>query len=391
MSEFDTPIEMLQPVDDWSARWWHDRFSRRLAIVVGVLVALVISASLVPAQWLGRIVPGHSVVDGGSVALKPGSANSAEPRVTIVNLPVYGADGEILFTTVKIDSRVTVWDWAMAALSADIELGSREEVFGTRTVTEQRERSLKLMQASKDSAVVAALGILGVQAIEATGVGFNGVVEDGPVDGILEVGEVIIVIDNSLITDFDSLRAVLDASMPGQTATFTVERYETGAIRTIDVVYGERPDTPGAAFIGIEGPEVRAVDVDLPFEIEIDSGSIGGPSAGLAFALALIDLLTEGDLTGGNRVAVTGTITSGGSVGNIGGVGQKAAAALNEGADLFIVPVDLVDTATEHAGDMPVIGVANLEEALAALADLGGETFKLTVDLTHSDVPASAD
>ena len=352
------------------------------------MLASLIGTSLMPAQWLGRIVPGHSVVDDGSVALKPGSARSAESRVTIVDLPVYDADGEVLFTTVTIDSRVTVWDWAMSALNDDTELGSREDVFGTRTVTEQRERSLELMQASKDLAVVAALGILGVEAIEATGVGFNGIVEDGPVDGILEVGDVIIAIDSSLITDFDSLRAVLDASAPGQAATFTVEHHETGAVRTIEIVYGERPDSPGAAFIGIEGPEVRAIDIDLPFEIEIDSGSIGGPSAGLAFALTLIDLLTEGDLTGGNRVAVTGTITAGGSVGNIGGVGQKAAAALDEGADLFIVPADLVDIATEHAGDMPVIGVASLEEALAALADLGGETTQLALDLMDSGVPA---
>ena len=387
MSEFDTPSERLQADDDSSAQWWRDRFNLRVAVVVCVLGSLV-GTSLMPAQWIGRIVPGHSVVDDGSVAMKPGSARSAESRVTIVDLPVYDADGEVLFTTVSIDSRVTVWDWAMSALNDDIELGSREDVFGTRTVTEQRERSLELMQASKDLAVVAALGILGVEAIEATGVGFNDIVEDGPVDGILEVGDVIIAVGSSLITDFDSLRAVLDASAPGQAATFTVEHHETGAVRTIEVVYGERPDSPGAAFVGIAGPEVRATDIDLPFEIEIDSGSIGGPSAGLAFALTLIELLTEGDLTGGNRVAVTGTITAGGSVGNIGGVGQKAAAASDEGADLFIVPADLVDTATEHAGDMPVVGVSSLEEALAALAALGGETTQLVLDLMDSGVSA---
>ncbi len=389
MSEFDTPSEMLQPGALSSARWWHDRFYQGLLVVVGVLVALVIGATLVPAQWLGRVVPGHSIVDDGSVALKPGSARPTESRVTIIDLPVYGSDGEVLFTTVSIDSQVTVWDWAMSALSDDIELRSREEVFGTRTATEQRTRNLELMQASKDSAIVAALGALGVEAIEATGVGFNAVVENGPVDGILEIGDVIIVIDDSLITDFESLRAVLDASAPGQTATFTVEHHETGAIRTVEVVYGERPDAADAAFIGIEGPEVRAVDVDLPFEIEIDSGSIGGPSAGLAFTLTLIDLLTEGELTGGNRVAVTGTITAGGSVGNIGGVGQKAAAASGEGADLFIVPADLVETATEHAGGMPVIGVATLEEALVALADLGGETSELALELSDLGTPAS--
>ncbi len=389
MSEFDTPSEMLQPVGDSPARWWQDRFTQRLAIVVGILVGLVIVASFVPAQWAGRIIPGHSVVDDGSVALKPGSARSTESRVTIVDLPVFGADGEVLFTTVAIDSQVTIWDWARSAISDDIELRTREEVFGTRTVSEQRARNLELMQASKDSAVVAALGALGVEAIEATGVGFNGVVEDGPVDGLLEVGEVIVVIDDTLITDFESLRAVLDASAPGQAASFTVEHHETGAVRVLDVVYGERPDTPEAAFIGIEGPEVRAVDVDLPFEIEIDSGSIGGPSAGLAFTLTLIDLLTEGELTGGNRVAVTGTITANGTVGNIGGVGQKAAAASAEGADVFIVPAELVETATEHAAGMPVVGVANLEEALAALAELGGQTSELALELPSSDTPAS--
>ena len=87
--------------------------------------------------------------------------------------------------------------------------------------------------------------------------------------------------------------------------------------------------------------------------------------------------MTDGGLTGGLDVAVTGTISADGAVGPVGGSGQKAAAARAAGAAAFIVPQAMVDEATPHAGDMPVIGVATLEEALDALAGLGGSTTEL--------------
>ncbi len=388
MSEEDTPTPMLpvEPTPSASSRWWNDRLTRWIGGGVAVITALIIGSVFVPAQWLGRITPGQSLVDDGAVALKPGSARSTASRVTVANIDVFEPEGEILFTTVTIDDQVTVWEWVESEVDDDIELRTHESVFGTRSVSEQRERNLQMMQASKDSAIIAALELLGVDAVDETGIGFASVVEGGPVDGVFEVGEVIVAIDGSLITSFESLRTFLDQVEPGDPAVVTLEDSVTFSRREVDIVFGEHPDGVPGGFIGIADVVVRSNDVDLPFDLSIDSGTIGGPSAGLAFTLTLIDVLTEGELTGGHRVAVTGTISPAGSVGNVGGVGQKSAAAHDEGAELFIVPIESLEVAVEHAGDMPIVGVATLEEALEALAALGGQTSELALEIPGEPV-----
>ena len=140
---------------------------------------------------------------------------------------------------------------------------------------------------------------------------------------------------------------------------------ETGVLRQETITLGVHPDGRDGGFIGIGDVTVRAVDADLPFDLAIDSGSIGGPSAGLAFTLTLIDVLTPGELTGGNRVAVTGTISAAGRVGNVGGVAQKAAAAEDEGVAVFIVPIELVADAESTTDELRVVGVETLDDALA--------------------------
>jgi PDZ domain-containing protein len=132
--------------------------------------------------------------------------------------------------------------------------------------------------------------------------------------------------------------------------------------------------------VGFVPFDTRAID--LPFEVDIDTGDIGGPSAGLAFTLALIDELSPGDLTGGRDVAVTGTISLDGSVGAIGGLPQKVSAVRQNGYDLFLVPASqpelddpeqlqrLEDIAQ---GDVEIVPVESLDDALAALAARGGD------------------
>ena len=115
-----------------------------------------------------------------------------------------------------------------------------------------------------------------------------------------------------------------------------------------------------------------------PFDVTIDTGDVGGPSAGLAFTLALIDDLTPGDLTGGGDVAVTGTIAGDGTVGPVGGTGQKAAAVRDEGITLFIVPTQDYEEAVARAGDdLQVVPVDNVDEALDALRERGGNVDDL--------------
>lgn len=389
MNEEDTPNAMLPPDPPRAAApsgtaWYRDRLTQ-VIIAIGLVGALGAGYLLIPAQWAGRVIPGHSIVDDGAVALKPGSARPTDDRISVSDLEIFEPEGKILFTTVAIDDQVTISDWVRSARDDAVVLRTHEQVFGTRTVEEQRERNLQLMAASKDSAVIAALGHLGVEAVVESGVGFNGVVEGGPVDGLVEVGEIIIAINGELVTGMESLIAVLESVEPGDAGELTLEQVDTGEIRTQSLVFGTHPEGRPGGFIGIQDVTVRTVDADLPFDIQIDSGSIGGPSAGLAFTLTLIDVLTEGELTGGHRVAVTGTITGGGVVGNVGGVAQKAVAAEAAGAEAFIVPIESVEAAESTTDSLRVIGVTTLDEALAALAELGGDVDELALAIPSAN------
>jgi PDZ domain-containing protein len=108
--------------------------------------------------------------------------------------------------------------------------------------------------------------------------------------------------------------------------------------------------------------------------VQIDSGAVGGPSAGLAFTLGVIDVLTPESLTGGQRIATTGTMDSSGTVGPVGGVQQKTVAVRRAGATLFLVPSNEYDEAKKYAGDMRVERVDTLDDALEVLASVGGGT-----------------
>lgn len=110
----------------------------------------------------------------------------------------------------------------------------------------------------------------------------------------------------------------------------------------------------------------------LPFDINIEVGDIGGPSAGLALTLAILDILSDGDLTGGHAVAATGTIELDGTVGDVGGVAQKALTVRRAGAQVFFVPSDQLKEAQSEAGRMKIYPVKTLQQALNDLAAIGG-------------------
>ena len=378
MTEESTPDATIPPAPSGEAAWHRRRRNRIGGVLLLVAVVITVLGFVVPAQWLGRILPGNSIVDDGAVAFRPGSARLVSDGVAVDGIDTFEPEGQILFTTVSIDHSLSVWEWVEANVDDAIDLKTRQSVFGDRTREENRARNLQLMQSSKDTATVVALEHLGLEVLEATGVGFEEVIEDGPVDGILEPGDVIVAIDDDLVTDLESLREILGRHEPGDEVVLTIETGGDEESEEVPVELGVHPDD-GGAFIGIGNVQERLRDIPLPFEVNIDSGDIGGPSAGLAFTLTILDLLTPGELTGGNDVAVTGTIALDGSVGNVGGVAQKAAAAADDGVELFIVPEDLADEARRTAGSMPVVGVADLEAALDALSGLGGETTELAL------------
>ena len=335
---------------------------------------------VVSAQTLGRVIPGQALVDKGAAVTRPGSARPVSDRVEIEGHRVFRPEGDFLFTTVAVDLDVSVFEWIESEINDDFELQPLEHILGDRTPQENRTRNLEMMSRSKDDAITAALEHLGVPVNE-TGVGFNVIVSGGPVDGLLTVGDVIVAVDGVEIDSLQSLRDELTNKIPGETGIVTVENSDTVGIQDVSIVWGEHPEGFEGAYIGIGEIVPRIEDLSMAIDVSIDTGSTGGPSAGLAFALAIIDSLTEGELTGNQRIAVTGQIFVGGVVGNVGGVGQKAVAARSAGAVAFIVPEGLLEDAQAQAGDMRVFGVSTLDEAIEALAELGGDTNDLHLDL----------
>ncbi len=346
--------------------WWF------LGIVAVLAAGLSAAAFFAPAQWAGRLIPGDSLVDSEAVAFMPGAALTTSDRIDADGIEVFDPAGEILVLTVSIDSDLTVVDWIRSSVDDSIELRSRESVFGERSNQEQRDYNRHLMSSAKDTATIVALDRLGVQAADFTGVLFVQVVPGGPADGLLRGTDVILSINGLPVTTVESLRAVLADLDPGTTATVTVHNTETDERRDVDITLGAHPDS-GGAYIGVSGVTERVERSPLPFDIDISSGNVGGPSAGLAFTLVVLDVLTPGELTGGKRVAVTGSIRLDGSVGDVGGVAQKSVAARDAGAEIIIVPAALVEEARSTAGEVPVAGVENLDDALEVLAANGGD------------------
>ena len=169
-----------------------------------------------------------------------------------------------------------------------------------------------------------------------------------------------------------ALRVVAAAGRNGER-----DKRETleAAAREVEVVLGVSDVDPARGLLGVSVRD--ALFVSYHGDVAIDSGEVGGPSAGLAFALGVIDLLTGGDLTGGTKVAATGTIGADGRVGPIGGIEQKAVAARRAGITLFLVPdsqsaAELL-SARELAEGVELVVVGTLEQALAALAAHGGD------------------
>jgi PDZ domain-containing protein len=125
-------------------------------------------------------------------------------------------------------------------------------------------------------------------------------------------------------------------------------------------------DDPERAVMGVEVQDTE--DFEFPLDIEIDAGGIGGPSAGLAFALDIVDELGEDDLTRGRTVVATGALGLDGTVIPIGGVKQKAIGAEEAGADIFLVPDRNYEEARNAVDGLRVVPVSNLSEALSVLA-----------------------
>jgi len=312
-------------------------------------------------------------VEIGYFEFRPGSARPTSGLVEVgEGVSTYPPAGELAFTTVSL-RQSTVASYLWAWFDDDIQIVEDQLILGDRSPSENRQLNLQLMDTSKQDAVRVALLALGYEVpVAIDGVVIVGVQEDAAAEGLLEVGEAVTAIDGEALDDIGDVSRIMATKQPGDTVSLAVEPVGAAAPRTVEVTLRPSPDDPSRGLIGIQ-LEPRSPRYAFPVDVDIDSGNVGGPSAGLAFTLAVLDVLTPGELTGGLDVAVTGTIDAEGGVGDVGGVKQKTAAAIDEGYDVFLVPSGEFEEARERAGGaIEVIAVDTLREALDALVSLGG-------------------
>ena len=327
------------------------------------LVALTAGAAVLPVPY---------------VALRPGSTRPVSDLVLVDGAPSYPPAQSVAFTTVSLAS-TSLLEAFLGWVDNDVDVLPEDRVRGGRSSDENRRYNAQLMDTSKLVAITVALEYLGYTVpIRTTGTVVRQIVEGSPAEGVLQLDDVIVQVDGQPVNAPNRIGPLLQPGGPGASHVLTIER-PAGSQTTTEVTINTMaaPDDPTRAVVGI-APEDRIVGFDFPFDVAIDSGDVGGPSAGLAFTLALLDVLTPGELTGNHKVAVTGTMSLNGVVGPVGGGAQKAIAVRNAGYDVFLVPSDeYEEVRATVGGDLQVIAVDTLGEALDALASLGGNAGSL--------------
>jgi PDZ domain-containing protein len=234
------------------------------------------------------------------------------------------------------------------------------------TSAEERDQvNADLMRKSEIVASAVALDALGYDVkVTPRGALVTGVALDAPASGKLRVGDVVVAADGRPVETPDGLRTEIGRREPGQEVRLTVRR--DGAQREIVVGTIANPGDPGRPIVGISVEQ--EADIDLPIDIEIDLGRVGGPSAGLPFALEIARMLGR-DVTHGCRVAATGELALDGAVLSVGGLKQKTIGARRSDVDVLLVPAgENAAEARRYADDVTVIPVKSFQQALRRLA-----------------------
>ena len=338
-------------------------------------------------------------------ALVPADAEPVEPRMSITGADTFDTAGQVYFVTITQPS-ISMVDWFVTRDNDATRFMSYRDKYGDQTQAQLIQAGQRQMRSAKDNAMYVALKAAGypveiqpgdviidfLLCLEANEAGTE-CLTFSPADELLDPGDVLKKVNGSVVTIIDDLPMALDGVKPGEMIDIEFERAGEEMSGQIETILSPGEDPP-RTIIGFRPIDTTTVALPEGIEVEIDTESIGGPSAGLAFTLTLIDELTEGDLMGGQRVAVTGTIDVEGNVGAIGGLNSKASAVQQVGVKYFLVPTsqdqqgpnDTIAAARRVVGDdVEIIAVATVEEALAALERIGGDPVKLVNPPTVAD------
>ncbi len=314
-----------------------------LAMVLGVL-----GASLpVPMIAIG---PGPTYDTLGQV--------EGTPVVDVSGLPTYPTSGQLNMTTVSVTDRLTLFTALGRWASADSQVVPREQVYPSDLTTEQVQQvNAEQFASSEANAESAALAEL---QIPATVIVTDVLATTGAAE-VLRPGDELVSVANEPVEAVREVTALLTDTRPGDLIRVTYAR--DGQQHTADIALAAKPDGPQGLLGVVLSGALR--DGDVRFEL----AGIGGPSAGLMFALGLVDKLTPGELAGGRFIAGTGGIDPSGTVSPISGIPFKMQQARDAGATVFLVP----DANCEEAvganpdGALQLIRVGTLHDAVVAL------------------------
>lgn len=331
---------------------------RWLAVIIAapLLAALLVAAAVVP-------LPYAVYSPGPTFDILAEDADEAELIQVDGHKTYYDDEGQLRFTTVKTtarDNRLTLFELFGAWQDDDkavipFDVAHPEDL----TAEEEKQQGQAMMASSQDVAKAVALTELGydletsVQAIE--------VVEGSAADGELLAGDVLLRVDGTRVSQPSDVVDAVTENGAGEPVEFVVERDDE---RLTVPVTPEEVD--GEPRVGITVGE----NYEFPFEIELRvDPQIGGPSAGLMFALGIYDTLTPEVLTGGDVIAGTGALAPDGTVEPIGGIQQKISGAEDAGAEVFLVPADNCDDVGGLETDVELVKAETMHDARVALED----------------------
>lgn len=351
--------------------------TRRAALLSG---GMLLTAALLVVLLL---MPVPYAVNSPGPTLDTLGSHDDQALITIEGAETFDSTGELRLTTVSSTGGPGYPSSVLGVLAGWVS-GSRlvlpvESVFPPDTTQEQLdEQNEAQMVSSQENAAVAALEELGYEVPVTLAV--HEAVEGSGAVGVVEPGDVLLTYDGTELTSYGQLIDLLADTEPGSTVTLGVER--DGADLDLEVVTGAREDGDGSQLGVYIDPTF-----DPPVDVSIRIDQIGGSSAGTMFALGIIDKLTPEDEADGEVIAGTGTMDLNGAVGPIGGIRQKMAGALRDGAAWFLAPADNCSDVVDHVPDgLRVVRVETLHDAREAVEAIGAGTADDLPTCTADDV-----
>ena len=332
--------------------------ARVLLLSGASLLALLLVALLLPVPFI-RLSPGPTFNVIGDL--------DGKPIIAIEGTTTYPTSGQLDMTTVLESGGPRGGLTFIGALSSWFnstdavvprELIYPDDVSGDDVSAEQAA----LFSSSETNAVGAAMDYL-KEPVTVSAI-VSSVIVGAPASGVLQPGDVIDAVNGEAVTDPSAVSTLVRSKPIGTQFTFDIKR--DGKAQQVKVTSAPSKADPAVPYIGIGVGEIFQPD----FDVNVNVGNVGGPSAGLMLSVGIVDKLTPGGLAAGHIVAGTGTITPDGKVGPIGGIRQKLAGARSSGAELFVMPATHCAEAAGHVPDgLTVTPVATLEQAVTAISD----------------------